>query len=115
MAQLYPGHWVLLCFYVVRTPFYVEFLGGGARLSALGTRATIWPVVPDSDGKLRYVWSSRWNDWQGKLKCSEKPVSVPLCPPQIPHDVTWAGTRAASVTIHRLTALVIARPNELCK
>jgi hypothetical protein len=29
---------------------------------------------------------------------------VPLCPPQIPHDLTWDRTRAAAVGIQRLTA-----------
>jgi hypothetical protein len=27
----------------------------------------------------------------------EKPAPVPLCPPQIPHDMTWARTQAAEV------------------
>jgi hypothetical protein len=35
--------------------------------------------------------------WQGKPKYSEKPAPKPLCPPQIAHDLTWAGTRAAAV------------------
>jgi hypothetical protein len=26
-----------------------------------------------------------------------KPAPVPLCPPQIPHDLTWARTRAATI------------------
>jgi hypothetical protein len=26
-----------------------------------------------------------------------KPVPVPLCPPQIPHDLTWDQTQAAMV------------------
>jgi hypothetical protein len=29
---------------------------------------------------------------------------VPLCPPQIPYDMTWARTRAAAVGSKRLTA-----------
>jgi hypothetical protein len=29
---------------------------------------------------------------------------VPICPPQIPHDVTWARPRAAAVGSQRLTA-----------
>jgi hypothetical protein len=32
-----------------------------------------------------------------------KPASVPLCPPQIPHDLTWARNRAAAVGSRRLT------------
>jgi hypothetical protein len=34
----------------------------------------------------------------------EKPVPVPLCPPRILHDLTWARTRAAAVGSQRLTA-----------
>jgi hypothetical protein len=42
------------------------------RLSALGTSATNWPIVPAQDNRW-WVWSSRWNeDWQGKPKYSEK-------------------------------------------
>jgi hypothetical protein len=33
-----------------------------------------------------------------------KPVSVPLCPPQIPHNLTQAGTRAAVLESARATA-----------
>jgi hypothetical protein len=33
-----------------------------------------------------------------------KPDSVSLCPPQIPHDLTWARTRTAAVGSQRLTA-----------
>jgi hypothetical protein len=32
-----------------------------------------------------------------------KPAPVPLCPSQIPHDLTRARTRAAAVGIRRLT------------
>jgi hypothetical protein len=39
-----------------------------------------------------------------------KPTPVPLCPPQIPHDLTWARTRAAAVRSRRLTAWAMARP-----
>jgi hypothetical protein len=34
---------------------------------------------------------------------------VPLCPPQIPHDLTWDRTRAAAVGSQRLTAWAVAR------
>jgi hypothetical protein len=44
-----------------------------------------------------------------------KPVSVLLCPPQIPHDLSLARTRAAAVGSRRLTAWAVARPNSpLC-
>jgi hypothetical protein len=52
-----------------------------------------------------------WN-WQGKTEVlGEKPVPVPLCPPQIPHGLTRDQTRASVVRGWRLTAWAIARPN----
>jgi hypothetical protein len=39
----------------------------------------------------------------------EKPVPVPLCPPQIPHGMTRAPTRASAVRGRRLTAWATAR------
>jgi hypothetical protein len=35
---------------------------------------------------------------------------VPLCPPQIPHNLTWTRTRVAAVGSRRLTAWAMARP-----
>jgi hypothetical protein len=71
---------------------------GGARLSPLGTSATNWPIVPAPDDRW-WVWNSRWNEnWQGKPKYSgNKPAPAPLCPPQIPHHLTWDRTEAAAV------------------
>jgi hypothetical protein len=45
------------------------------------------------------VMEHRWNETdRGKLKYSgEKPVPVPLCPPQIPHGLTRDQTRAFAV------------------
>jgi hypothetical protein len=37
---------------------------------------------------------------------------APLCPPQIPHDLTRARTRAAAVGSQGLTAWAMARPEE---
>jgi hypothetical protein len=34
----------------------------------------------------------------------ENPVPVPLCPPQIPHGITWDWTKASAVRGRRLTA-----------
>jgi hypothetical protein len=44
-----------------------------------------------------------------------KPTPVPLCPPQIPHDVAWARTRTAAVGNRPLTAWVMARSKFICK
>jgi hypothetical protein len=85
---------------------------GRVRVSPLGTSATVWPLIPGPGDKWWWMWSSRSNEnWQGKPKYSEKkPASVPLCPPQIPHDLTLARTRAATVGSRRLTAWAMARP-----
>jgi hypothetical protein len=72
-----------------------------------------WPIVPAPDDRW-WMWRSRWNgNWQGKRKYSEKTCPVPLSPPQIPHDMTWAGTRAAAVGSRRLTAWAMARPSSV--
>jgi hypothetical protein len=58
------------------------------------------------------VMEHRWNEIdRGKPKYSgKKPVTVPLCPPQIPHGLTRDRTRASAVTGRRLTAWAMARP-----
>jgi hypothetical protein len=46
------------------------------RLSPIGTSVTNWRLVPASDDRWWWMWSSLWNeDWQGKPKYSEK-----ICP-----------------------------------
>jgi hypothetical protein len=40
-----------------------------------------------------------------------KPAPVPLDPPQIPHDLTWARTQSAVVGSRRLTAWAMAPPS----
>jgi hypothetical protein len=34
---------------------------------------------------------------RGNQNTREKPASAPLCPPQIPHNLTWTQTRATAV------------------
>jgi hypothetical protein len=50
-------------------------------------------------------------NWQGKTEVlGEKPVPVPLRPPQIPHGPTRDRARASAVRGWRLTAWALARP-----
>jgi hypothetical protein len=42
---------------------------------------------------------------RGDGSARRKPAPVPLCPPQIPHELSWTRTWAAAVTSLRLTAL----------
>jgi hypothetical protein len=41
---------------------------------------------------------------RGNRSTRRKPAPVPLCPPQIPHDLTWDRTWAAAMGSQRLTA-----------
>jgi hypothetical protein len=91
------------------------------RLSPLGTAATLWPTVPAPDHRWLndddyrwWPWSNRWNaNSQGTQSIRRKPAPVPLCPPQIPHDLIWARTWAATVGNRRLNAWAMARPRGL--
>jgi hypothetical protein len=47
---------------------------------------------------------------RGNRSPLRKPAPVPLCPPQIPHYLTWARTPAAAVGSWRLNAGAVARP-----
>jgi hypothetical protein len=46
----------------------------------------------------------------GNRSTLRKPAPVPLCAPQIPHDLTWGRTRTAAVGNRRLTARTITQP-----
>jgi hypothetical protein len=46
------------------------------------------------------------------LHAWRKPVPVPLCSPQFPHDFNWVSARAATVASRRLTTLATAQTQE---
>jgi hypothetical protein len=68
---------------------------GGVRLSPLGTSATNWPIVPAPDDDVECGAVGGIRIVRGNRSTRRKPFQVTLCPPQIPHDLTWARTRAA--------------------
>jgi hypothetical protein len=84
---------------------------GGVRLSPLGTSATVGllyqPRMIDDD---YYGAVGGMRIGRGNRSTRRKPAPVPLCPPQIPHELTWDRTRAATVGSQRLTAWAMARP-----
>jgi hypothetical protein len=41
---------------------------------------------------------------RGNLSTRRKTAPVPVCPSQIPHDLTWARTRVAAMRSRRQTA-----------
>jgi hypothetical protein len=47
---------------------------------------------------------------RGNRSTQRKPAPVPLCPQQIPHDLTWARTWVAVVRSRRQTVWAMARP-----
>jgi hypothetical protein len=67
------------------------FFSHGVRLSPLSPATTVWPIVPFHDcGAVGGMRIGR-----GNRNTRRKPASVPLCPPQIPHDLTQVRTREA--------------------
>jgi hypothetical protein len=49
-------------------------------------------------------WESRWSDIGQNNEDLEVPVSVSLCPPQIPHGMNRERTRVSAVRDRRQTA-----------
>jgi hypothetical protein len=91
--------------------------GPRSRLSGrtAALRFLVQPCDEDDDDycfALFVVMEHRWNKTdRGKPKYSEeKPVPVPLCPPQIPHGPTGDRNLACQVKVWRLTAWAMARP-----
>jgi hypothetical protein len=88
---------------------------GGSRPSLLDMWATIWPIVPvpnddddgDGDDDCGAVGGMMWKENQS---IQRKPATVPLCPTQIPHDLTQARTQAAAKGSRGLAAWTMGRP-----
>jgi hypothetical protein len=78
--------------------YYSFIILSGVRLSPLGTAATTGllyqPKLID-DGDCRATGGMKIG--RGNRSTQRKPAQAPLCPPQIPHDLTRARTRAAAV------------------
>jgi hypothetical protein len=74
----------------------------GVRLSPLVTAATTHLLDQPHDGECGAIGGMK----MGKENRStwRKPVPVPLCPPQIPNDLTRGRTRVSAVISQRLTA-----------
>jgi hypothetical protein len=64
-------------------------------------------TIDDECGALGGMRTDRRN-----RSTRRKPAPVPLCVPQIPHDLTWTRTRVARVGRRRLTAWRMDRPFE---
>jgi hypothetical protein len=103
------------CWYL----FFFFFFGEGPRSRCYWRTAALRLLVQpcDEDEKWCFIFTSNGApvelNWQGKTEVlGEKPVPVPLCPPQIPYGLTRDRTRASAVEGRRLTAWAMARPND---
>jgi hypothetical protein len=90
--------------------FFLSFSGWGETESTLYV-GHCFPIVParmiDDDD---YGAVGEMRIGRGNRSTQRKPAPVLICPPQIPHDLTWDRTRAAAVGSQRLTAWAMARP-----
>ena len=109
-------HWVLM-----KGSFFLSLLGEGSRSRSYGRTAVLRLNVQqcdeddEKDDPFFLIFPSNGApvelNLQGKTEVlGEKPVSMPLCPPQIPHGLTRDRGRASAVTGRRLTAWAMARP-----
>jgi hypothetical protein len=81
------------------------FLGGGVKLSPIGTSVTIWPAVLAPDDRWWWMWSSRWNEnLQGKPKYSEKTCPSTTLFTTNPSWPDLGSNRGATVGSRRLSA-----------
>jgi hypothetical protein len=85
--------------------FFCFILWGGVGLRTHGMLATDWPIVSVPDDK--WVRTIRWN-CRRKRSTQRKPVPVPICPPQIPHDLTWDRNQSSAMGNWLLTTRAMA-------
>jgi hypothetical protein len=83
--------------------FFIIILSG-VRLSPLGTAATtslLYQAQMIDDGDCGAIGGIKIDTGNRSTRRKREPT---FCPPQIPHDLTWARTRAGAVGSQRLTA-----------
>jgi hypothetical protein len=93
-----------------RCQHYLTHVEGTVRIVIHfdGVKLRLWTVASNglcSSFICREYGEPWWNDIDGKTEeLGEKPVPVPLCPPQIPNGLIQAWTRVCMVRGWRLTA-----------
>jgi hypothetical protein len=84
------------------------FSWGEVRLSPLGTSATVGLLY-----QLRMTDEYGMRIDRENRHTRRKPAPMPLCPPQIPHDLTRDRTRAVAVESWQLIAWAMTRLREV--
>jgi hypothetical protein len=110
VVQRYPNSffrfvcWYHTCFQQLSfVPVFFSFLGWGETVHLVRRPLTGLLYKPRAIGyECGAVGGMRIG--RGNRSTPRKLAPVPLCPPQIPHDLTWARPRAALVGSRRLTA-----------
>jgi hypothetical protein len=79
--------------------FFFNFMWWGVHLVHWPLIGLLYqPWMLDEYGAFGGMWIGR-----GKRSTQREPAPLPHCPPQIPHDLTWDQTWAATVGNRRLT------------
>jgi hypothetical protein len=112
----------MLAFWVV-TPYglkgrYQSFSETLLFLLRWGATMSLWnwasngPIDrPLHDIGVNMEW--RWNDIdRGDRRSRRKRVAMPLCPPEIPHELTWVWTWVSAARSQQLTAWTMVRLSE---
>jgi hypothetical protein len=90
---------------------FIIIILSGVRLSPLGSAATTGllyqPQMVD-DADCRAIGGMKFGT--GNRSTRRKFAPAPLCPPQIPHDLTRTRTRSSAVGSQRLTTRATALP-----
>jgi hypothetical protein len=84
--------------------FFFSFLVSLGGVSALGTSATVGLLYQPRMIDDGYGAVGGMRIGMGNRSTRRKPAPVPLCAPQIPHELTKDRTRAAAMGSQRLTA-----------
>jgi hypothetical protein len=106
LRQLWCLPELLVLFSLWSLTFFPWRWGGSSTLAWMPTYVSILRIP-----QMIWLWRAtvEWY-WQGKTEeLVEKPVPVPLFPPQIPYGLTRARTRASAVRGRRLTTWAMAR------
>jgi hypothetical protein len=88
--------------------FFIILSGWDSPLCTAATIGLLHQPQMIGDGDCGAIGGMKTG--RGNRSTRRKPTLVPLCPPQIPHDLTRARTRTTAVGNQQLTAWAMTRP-----
>jgi hypothetical protein len=93
--------------YLCKISFLIRIVEGGVQTGSSRHIHNFWSIVY-APGECEPGEFGGTKTGRGNQTSRRKLAPTPLCPPQIPLDLTRAGTRAAAVGSQRLTAWAMA-------